>query len=129
MMKRQLFPITTAADGSATVGQSQTTAQSAIIGKLEAIKYMPGTIATGATVTVTCVAGDGSEKPLLTQANAGTANLWKYPRDLVHGVTDGAALTGTNGGDRTCPLVDGQIKIVIASGGNGGVGSVTVYYE
>jgi hypothetical protein len=78
---------------------------------------------------VTCVAGDGSVKPLLTQANAGTAVLWKYPRDLVHAVADGAALTGTSGGDRTEPLLDGQIKIVVASGGNGGIGSVTVYYE
>lgn len=128
-MKRQLFPITTAADGSATVGQSTTTAKPAIIGELFAIKYMPGTIDTGATITVTCVAGDGSAKPLLTKATAGTANLWFYPRDLVHAVADGAALTGTSGGDRTEPLLDGQIKIVVASGGNGGVGSVTVYYE
>lgn len=128
-MKRQLFPITTAADGSATVGQSTTTAKPAIIGELCAVKYMPGTIDTGATVTITCVAGNGSAKPLLTKATAGTADLWFYPRDLMHAVADGAALTGAAGGDRTEPLLDGQIKIVVAAGGNGGVGSVTIYYE
>ena len=129
MMKRQYFSITTAADGSALVGQSTTTAKPSIIGELYCIKYMPGTIDTGASIIVNCVAGDGSVKPLLTKASAGTSNLWFYPRDLVHAVADGAALTGTSGGDRAEPLLDGQIKIVVASGGNGGVGSVTIYYE
>jgi hypothetical protein len=129
MMKRQYFSITTAADGSATVGASTTTAKASIIGELCAIKYAPGTIDTGATITVTCVSGDGSIKPMLTKASAGTSTLWFYPRDLVHAVADGAALTGTSGGDRTEPILDGQVKIVVASGGNGGIGSVTVYYE
>jgi hypothetical protein len=118
MMKRQLFTITTAADGSATVGAGTVTAKPAIIGELCVVKYHPGTIDTGATVTVTCVGGDGDAKPLLTKATAGTSTLWFYPRDLLHKVEDGAALTGTTGGDRTEPLV-----------GNGGVGSVAVYYE
>jgi len=65
-MKRQLFPIVTDTSGAATVGQSTTTALPSVIGELYAIKYVPGTIDTGATVTVTCVAGDGSAKPLLT---------------------------------------------------------------
>jgi len=128
-MKRQLFPIVTDTSGAATVGQSTTTALPSVIGELYAIKYMPGDIDTGATVTVTCVAGDGSAKPLLTKATAGTSNLWFYPRDLVHAVADGAALTGTSGGDRAKPLLDGQIKVVIASGGSVKTGSVTVYYE
>lgn len=121
MMKRQRISLTTDASGDAAVTGV------AVLGKLYAIEYRPGTIATGATLTVTCEAD--SSKPLLTKANAGTSNLWFYPRDLVHGVADGAALTGTAGGDRAEPILHGAPKVVIASGGNGGVGSVIIYYE
>ena len=97
------------------------------MGELVALVYKPGTIETGATVTVTC---EGPvSKPLLTKANAGTANSVYYPRDLVHAVADGAALTGTAGGDRTAPVVDGKITVVIASGGNAKTGSLLAYYR
>ncbi len=120
-VKRQLIPLTTDAGGNASViGR-------AIIGKLFAIEYRPGTIATGATLTVTCEAD--SSKPLLTKASAGTSNVVFYPRDLVHAVADGSALTGSAGGDRSQPVLNGAPKVVIASGGSGGVGSVIVYYE
>lgn len=127
-IKRQLFSLSTDTAGAATAGQSTATVQTSILGKLKAIKYKPGTIDTGATVTVTCV-GDGDAKPLLTKASAGTSTLWFYPRDIVHAVADGAVLTGTSGGDRAEVLLDGQIKVVIASGGSVKLGSVTVYYE
>ncbi len=96
-------------------------------GKLYAIEYQPGDIATGATLTVTCV-GVGT-KPLLTKASAGTAIVWFYPRDLVNAVADGAALTGTAGGDRTCPILSGVITVTVASGGNATSGKVIAYYE
>jgi hypothetical protein len=97
------------------------------MGELVAIVYLPGTTDTGATVTVTC---EGPiTKPLLTKASAGTANAVFYPRDLVHAVADGAALTGTAGGDRTAPVVDGKVKVVIASGGNAKNGSLLAYYK
>jgi len=121
-MKRQRFNITTDASGDATVQNNP-----AVLGELCCILYIPGTIATGATLTVTCE-GDAN-KPLLTKATAGTSNTWFYPRDLVHAVADGAALTGTAGGDRTEPILNGRIKVVIASGGNAATGSVIVYYE
>jgi hypothetical protein len=66
---------------------------------------------------------------VLTKASAGTANLWFYPRDLVHAVADGAALTGTSGGDRDLPILAGVIKVVIASGGDTKTGKVIVYFE
>jgi hypothetical protein len=128
MIKRQVFNLTTDSGGAATAGQSTSTVQSTILGRLVAIKYVPGTIDTGATVTVTCYS-NGDSKPLLTKASAGTSTTWFYPRDLVHGVSDGAALTGTAGGDRTMPILDGQIKVVIASGGNTTSGSLVVYVE
>lgn len=121
MMKRQLIPITTDASGDASV------LGKAVLGKLYAIEYRPGTIATGATLTVT--AESDSSKPLLSKSSAGTSNLWFYPRDLVNAVADGAALTGTAGGDRALPILNGVPKVVIASGGNGGIGSVVIYYE
>jgi len=120
-MKRQILSWTTSAGGAATViGE-------AVFGKLYAIEYRPGTTATGATVTITCE-GDSS-KPLLTKATAGTANVWFYPRDLVHAVVDGAALTGTAGGDRDQPIMHGKPKVVISAGGDTLSGSAIIYYE
>lgn len=110
-------------------GTASTLAPTGVLGELEAILYIPGTIDTGATLTVTCLGIDGSEKPLLTKASAGTSNVWYYPRDLVHKVEDGAALTGTAGGDRCYPVLAGVIKAAIASGGNSKAGKVVIYYE
>lgn len=127
-MGRQIFTLTTDAGGAATVGAGTTSAQSAVMGELSCIKYIPGTLDTGATIVVTCE-NNGVSKPLLTKASAGTSNTWFYPRDLMHKVEDGAALTGTAGGDRTEPIVDGQFKIVVSSGGNVATGSIVIYYE
>jgi hypothetical protein len=121
-MKKSYLKFTTAADGSATVTDTRW-----ITGELCAVVYVPGDIDTAATVTVTC---EGPiSKAILTKANAGTANVTFYPRDLVNAVADGAALTGTAGGDRTEPLLDGKVKVVIASGGNVKSGGLFVYYE
>jgi hypothetical protein len=121
-MKRILLSLVTDASGDSVVQSGQ-----ALLGKLYAIEYRPGSIVTGATVTVTCV-GDAA-KPLLTKANAGTADSWYYPRDLVHGVADGAALTGTAGGDRSLPILNGYPKVVVGSGGDTKTGSLILYYE
>lgn len=127
-MKRQRFPLVTDGSGDAVAGYGQSSELPSIFGKIHAIKYKPGTIDTGATVTVT-IEGDGDSKPVVTKATAGTSTLWLYPRDLVHKVEDGAALTGTAGGDRDKPIADGRVKVVVASGGATKTGSLTVYYE
>jgi hypothetical protein len=116
--------ILTATNTAATV-----LGEHAVCGKLYAIEYQPGTIDTGATITVTCNGPNGSSKPLLTKASAGTANAWFYPRDLVHGVADGAALTGTAGGDRAEPLLNGVPQFAVTSGGTTFTGRVILYYE
>lgn len=128
MIRKQEFTFTTNTAGAATAGYGTSTVQSPVFGELCALLYIPTTIDTGATVTVTCE-GYGYSKPLLTKSTAGTSTLLFYPRDLVHAVADGAALTGTSGGDRTEPFLFGQIKIVIASGGAVKTGSVVVFYE
>jgi hypothetical protein len=122
-MNKQIFKITTSAGGSASVD-----GPSSVLGELYAIEYQPGTIDTGATVTVTCKNGV-TTKPLLTKASAGTSPAIFYPRDLVSAVADGAALTGTAGGDRCKPVLAGTINVAVASGGNGGIGVVIVYFE
>lgn len=121
-MRKIILKATTDGSGDATVNHP-----SNVMGKLYAILYKPGTIATGATITVTCQGVFA--KPLLTKTSAGTADTLYYPRDLVHAVADGAALTGTSGGDRVPPLINGVPRLVVASGGNGGIGSVILYYE
>ena len=85
MIRRLTVPLVTAADGSGTVYSS------AIMGTLIALRYNPGSLDTGADITITN--GDDN-KPILTKSNSGTTAAWFYPRDLVHGVADGAALTG-----------------------------------
>ena len=120
-MKKISFSWTAAVGGGATVQGTQ-----AIYGALYAVEYRPGDTATGATVTLTCV-GDAT-KALLTKANAGTANVFFYPRDLLQGL-DGSDLTGSAGGDRGLPLLAGRPKVVIASGGNAKSGSIVLYYE
>ena len=123
-MKDIVLSITTSAGGAATVS-----APSSVLGKLYAIAYIPGTLATGATLTLTCDGPSASSKPLLIKASAGTANSWYYPRDLVHGVADGVALTGTAGGDRVCPLLAGKPKVVVSAGGAEASGTLILYYE
>ena len=112
----------------ASTGAASTTGR-IIFGKLYAVKYEPGNIDTGATLTITCVHPNTGAKPLLIKASAGTAISWYYPRDLVHAVADGAALTGTSGGDRCLPILDGAITAAIASGANSKTGRVVIYYE
>lgn len=122
-MRRQRLSYTTNGSGAATATGTVISGG----GKLYAVVYLPGNTDTGATVTVTCESD--FSKALLTKASAGTSNTTYYPRDLVHGVADGAALTGTAGGDRALPLLVGYPKVVIASGGDTKTGAVEVWYE
>lgn len=121
-MRDQRLAFTTAADGSATVN-----GETGLNGKLYAVEYDYGNADTGADFTLTC---EGyTSKPLLTITNAGVADAWWYPRDLVHAVSDGVALTGTSGGDRACPILAGVPKLVVAQGGNVKTGALVLHYE
>jgi|RhiMethySRZTD1v2_1073278.scaffolds.fasta_scaffold2745491_2 hypothetical protein len=121
-MRRLIVALTTDTSGAGTIyGPS-------VISKLYAIEYKPGSLATGTDLTVTCE-GTGS-KPLLAKTDAGTSIAWFYPRDLVHGTSDGAALTGTSGGDRALPICAGRFKIVLAQGGGAtNDGQMTFYLD
>lgn len=112
---------TTDASGDLTVNGSR-----AILGRLIAVQAVKGTLDNGADLTISTQGADGS-KTLLTITNLAAAALY-YPRDLVH-TEAGAAMTGTAGGDRTMPLLDGTPRLVIAQGGNAAVGGVVLYFE
>lgn len=108
-MKRITISLVTDTSGAGTLYSE------AVYGKLYAVKYKPGSLATETDVTITCE-DDGASKPVLTLTDAGTSALWKYPRDLVHD-TSGTALTGTSGGDRAKIICHGRFKVVLAQGG------------
>ena len=117
-MRVQVLDFTTNTAGAAT------TLGNTVVGKVYSVVYIPGTTDTGATVTIT--AEGAMSYPILVKATAGTSNVVFYPRSLVHSNTDGAALTGTSGGDRAQPFIAGGLKLVIASGGAVKTGKVIV---
>ena len=108
--------ITTNASGAATVYLGHR-----IYGTIEAIKYVPGTLDTGAGLTFT---GEDTEVPVLVKAGAGTSTVWFYPRVLANKNTDGAAATDALVAIR---LFKERLKLVVASGGNAVTGTVTVF--
>jgi hypothetical protein len=87
-------------------------------GFLVALKYTPGTLDTGADLTIT---GEDSGIPIMTKLNAGTSTVFYYPRALINQVADGAA--GASGVERI-PIRDERIKVVVAQGGNVLAGSI-----
>jgi len=109
--------IVTDASGDATVYLTHSINRK-LNGFLVLLKYTPGTLATGADLTIT---GETSGIPILTKANAGTSNVFYYPRALLNEVADGAA--GSSGSE-FIPIKDERIKIVVAQGGNAGAGSI-----
>ena len=118
MLHKTSTTITTAADGSATVYLG-----SNIRGELVALKYSPGTIATGGDLTIT---GETSAVPILTVTNAGTSDVWYYPRAPANQVADAAAITDSA---ERIPIVNERIKVVMAQGGATKTGSIEAYYK
>ena len=120
-MYRETVLITTAADGSATVQSG------ALLGKLYCVEYVPGSIATGATLTITAEAE--SSLRLLTRANAGTTAWRRYPRENAHSITTGDALPAASAEGMVRPMINGKIKVVVAAGGNVTSGKVIFHVD
>lgn len=87
-------------------------------GFLVALKYTPGTLDTGADLTIT---GEDSGIPIVTITNAGTSAVFYYPRALPNAVANAAAGSVSS---ESIPIKDERIKVVIAQGGNAGAGSI-----
>lgn len=96
-----------------------------IRGYVVAIKYEPGTLDTLADLTIT---GETTGVAILTKANAGTSDVWFYPRAFPNQLTDGAAGTSP---DWAIPVFQERIKLVVAQGGGttSRVGYITYYTE
>lgn len=109
--------IVTDASGDATVYIAPSI-NAGLNGFLVALKYTPGTLDTGADLTIT---GENSGIPIMTKSNAGTSTVFYYPRALINQVADGAA--GSSGLERI-PIKNERIKVVVAQGGNAGAGSI-----
>lgn len=117
MLTRTKVDITTNDSGDATVYIAPGT-NTKFNGLLWMLKYTPGTIATGADIVIT---GETTGLPIMTISNAGTSVVYWYPRALLNEVADGSA--GTSGTE-VIPIVNERIKVVVAQGGNVGVGSI-----
>lgn len=112
--------ITTNASGAATVYLG-----SKIRGYLVALIYRPGTIDTGADLTIT---GEDSGIPILSKSNLGTGNSFLYPRALPTNANSATGPLGTTPSE-LIPLLRERIKVVVAQGGNTLTGSIEAIYE
>jgi len=116
-MKTRTMSWTTNGSGAATV-----TGKSVPGGALvEAVTYIPGDTATGATVTVTDEFA-GASFTIWVQATAGTSTIREFPRTLEQLNTDGSDLA-----THTRPVIAGVPKVVIASGGDTKSGSLILH--
>jgi hypothetical protein len=114
---------TTAVGGALTV-----TAETAVRGLLHAVEWIDGAFVDGVDAVLSVVRDDNApDYVLLTLTNA-DADAVYYPRVIIHSEA-GAALTGTSGGDRAKPVINGRLKLVVADGGDAKAGGCIVYYE
>jgi hypothetical protein len=114
---------TTAAGGAVTV-----TAGSSVRCLLHAVEWIDGDLADGVDAVLSVDRDDDApDYTLLTLTNADNDAVY-YPRVIIHSET-GAALTGTSGGDRAKPVINGTLKLAITSGGDVKTGGAIVYYE
>jgi len=118
----QTVAIVTAADGSATVYSE------AFRGTIRHLRYVPGTIETGAGLTITL---DTSGIEVLIKANAGTSNVTYNPQLKVTQQEDGADALFSTGNEVRTPIscANERVKIVVASGGNVKTGSMIIVWD
>lgn len=112
--------ITTNASGAAEVYLG-----TKIKGYLVALIYKPGTLDTGADLTITA---ETSLLPILTKSNLGTGNSFLYPRAKPTIANDATGGLGTVPSEKI-PLMGERIKVVVASGGNTLTGTIEAIYE
>ncbi len=115
--------VMTESDGTGTI-----TAPSPIFGYLEAVEWIDGSFDDGVDPVLSVTeTPNGIDQTLLSISNANDDG-WYRPRHLVHSEA-GAALTGTSGGDRARPIINGRLKLAVTNGGNAKTGGCIVYYE
>ena len=133
MLHKVTTAIVTSSGGDATVYLG-----SRLRGYLHALIYRPGTLETGADLTITVEeavppnppAGYTAPAghPVLTKVNLGTGNSFLYPRAKPTIANDATGGLGSVPSERI-PLVNDRIKVVVAQGGNTLTGSIEAIYE
>ncbi|APU89123.1 hypothetical protein Rctr71_003 [Virus Rctr71] len=118
MLKSIEISVTTDADGDGVKTQGLFGVNALLV----AVEWVKGTFADGVDATLLCVnTRSGVNNTLLTLTNA-NANAMKYPRVLEHGST------GSDLATHTMPVINGDLRLSIAEGGNVKTGSCIVYY-
>ena len=120
LIKTGPVTITTDASGDATVYIG-----SKLRGTLYALIYKPGTIVTGADLTITT---ETTLQPILTKVNLGTGNSFLYPRAKPTIANDATGGLGTVP-SVPVPLCSERIKVVVAQGGNTLTGTIEAIYD
>ena len=121
-LKSRRLDVTTDESGDATTNDTLS-----IFGCLYAVETIDGDLSDGVDAVVSVQSTEsGVALTLLTLTDFNTDAMY-YPRHVVHGET-GAALTGTSGGDRAMPVINGTLRVVIAQGGDTKTGGIIVYY-
>lgn len=106
MLKLVPLAITTTAGGAATVVSENHN------GFLFGLKYVPGTLDTGADLTISTSQSE-CDITILTITNAGTSEVEWYPR------LNSCGATGTANTDYLImPPIIGALKVVVAQGGD-----------
>jgi len=114
LIRDYVLTITCDSSGDATV-----TAADSIDGRyLESIEYVKGTLDNGATVTISLTGRPSAVDVTLLTLTSPTASAIYRVRCSEHGNTGSATSTSAR------YLLDGKLKVVVASGGNAGAGSV-----
>jgi len=109
-------------DGALTVA-----ATTPVFGYLEAVEWIDGDFANGVDAVISAYnTGSAVDNTLLTLTNADDDAMY-YPRALVHSEA-GAALTGSSGGDRALPMINGVPRLVVSSGGDKKTGGCILYW-
>jgi hypothetical protein len=114
---------TTATGGALTV-----TADTAVRGLLYAVEWIDGDLVDGVDAVLSVVRDDNAPDYTLLTLTDANADAVYYPRVIIHSEA-GAALTGTSGGDRAMPVINGRLKLAVTSGGDAKTGGAIVYYK
>ena len=121
-LKTRRINVTTDSGGDATGNDTLS-----VFGYLYAVETIDGDLADGVDGVLSVQSTEsGTALTLLTLTDYNTDAMY-YPRHLVHSEA-GAALTGTSGGDRAMPVINGTLRFVVAQGGATKTGGVIVYY-
>lgn len=121
-MLHKIAPVTITTDsgGNATV-YIETKSR----GTLYALIYRPGTIVTGADLTITT---ETTGLPILAKSNLGTGDSFLYPRAKPTIANDATGGLGTVP-SVPIPLLGERIKVVVAQGGNALTGTIQAVYD